>query len=40
MWQIIDTKTNEVLATYTTRNAAYRAANRRFNDRSIFVVRS
>lgn len=40
MWQIIDTKTNEVLAVYTTRNAAYRAANRRFNGLPIFVVRS
>lgn len=28
MYQIIDTKTQKVLGTYSSRNAAYRAVNR------------
>lgn len=44
MYQLIDIKTNEVLGTYATRNAAYRAINRglntKFAGRSVFVVRA
>jgi hypothetical protein len=42
MFQIIDTKTNEVLGTYSSRNSAYRAINRglntRFSGRCVSVV--
>jgi hypothetical protein len=42
MFKIIDTKTSEVLGTYSDRSAAYRAVNRglntRFAGRSVAVV--
>lgn len=42
MFKIIDIKTNEVLGSYSSRNAAYRAVNRglntRFAGRSVFVI--